>query len=162
MQYKEQGNKVHVLRYKGYDKVKRRSVVEMIGTLDRVTGIPSVGLLDKLTADENADLQAEMNRRRQAAEKSNRQYCAESVARHIGLAADCLVAGEYALRAEQASEIWASMAKLSKALRKAGHAKPAKRPKVEGVGVSPKTPQAPEPVANVEITAGPAAAPAKP
>lgn len=164
MQYKEQGSKVHVLRYKSYDKVKKRSVVEMIGTIDIATLAPSDGLIGKLSDGEKEELQAEISRRRQAAEKSNRQYCAETVASRMVLAADCLAAGEYAIPSEQAAAIWTAMAKLGKALRKSGNPKPAatKRPKVdpgqtkqaeqaEAEGMPPKMPHTP--LAGISITA---------
>ena len=83
MQFKKVGKKIQVLAYRGYDKEKRRSIVQLLGTLDAYTLEPSTGLLDSLTVDEKIELQSyKENIKQQNKKQSNKtpdlqwkQYC---------------------------------------------------------------------------------------
>ena len=125
VQFKEQGGKVQVLVYVGYDKVKCRAIVKMVGSFDKYTYKPSAGLLDKLTVEQRDELQAECDKRRQIALGLNRKHYINSVAANLRGASDALN-GDVPMTAEQAAEVWAAMGDLVKAMRKAGHVRPAK------------------------------------
>ena len=62
MQFKEQKGRVQVLAYDGYDKEKRRAIVKMLGSFDRYTYSPSVGLLENLTDEQMMELQSEIEK----------------------------------------------------------------------------------------------------
>ncbi len=48
MQFKEQGGKVQVLLYTGFDEARNAPIVRIVGSFDKYTYKPSPGLLDKL------------------------------------------------------------------------------------------------------------------
>jgi len=102
MQFKRQGRRVQVLAYRGYDKEKRRAIVKMMGSYDVYSYEPSDGLIDSLTDDEKKELQSHIETERQEAEKRSRQY--------------------------SATDTWAAIEALTKAMRKAGYPKPRKAP----------------------------------
>ena len=125
VQFKEQGGKVQVLVYVGYDKVKCRAIVKMVGSFDKYTYKPSAGLLDKLTVEQRDELQAECDKRRQVALGLNRKHYINALGANLRGAYDALN-GDVPMTAEQAADVWAAMGDLVKAMRKAGHVRPAK------------------------------------
>ena len=74
MQFKKQGNRVQVLAYRGYDKVKRRAIVKMLGSYDVHSYEMTDGLLDNMTAEEKEELQSYIEKERQSDQKEIRQY----------------------------------------------------------------------------------------
>lgn len=125
MQFKEQNGKVAVLIYAGHDQKTGQSILKKVGSFDKYTYKPSPGLLDKLSAQQSDMLQAECDKRRQAANGLNRQHYLNALAGNIRGACDSLE--QHALLSDQQSlEIWDAMEKLVKAMRKAGHARPTK------------------------------------
>lgn len=129
MQFRRKGNKIQVLAYRGYDRQKRRAVVKMLGSIDALSYEPTVGLIEKLTEKEKAELQEYMEKERQSEEKRIRQYVANIAASHIHTVADTIRAGDFVPDSKWAAEVWAAINELSKALRKAGYPKPKRRRK---------------------------------
>lgn len=125
MQFKEQGGKVAVLMYSGYDEKKGQSILKTVGSFDKYTYKPSPGLLDKLNAEQRDELQAECDRRRQSAISLNRQHYLNSLAGNIRGACDSLQQNAV-LTPQQSADIWAAMGDLVKAMRQAGHPRPTK------------------------------------
>lgn len=126
MQFKRQGRRIQVLAYRGYDKDKRRAIVKMIGSLDGYTFEPSDGLIDSMTAEEKEELQSYIEKERLSKKNSMRQSFTHTIASQMKTAADCLTAGEFAASDTWATDVWAAIDALSKAMRKAGHPRPTK------------------------------------
>ncbi len=128
MQYREQGNRIQVLAYRGYNKEKRRAEVKMVGSFDRYSFTLSDGLLDTLTDDERAELQAKIDEMRAEAEQCNRRYVMSSVVRELIEADAHLVAGMAfditRIDADQAAAIWRSIKALEAMLTTAGYPRP--------------------------------------
>lgn len=125
MQFKEQGGKVQVLLYTGFDEAKNAPLVRIVGSFDKYTYKPSPGLLDKLSLEQRDELDAECNRRRQAALALNRQHYINSLAANIRGACDSLD-NNAALTPQQSDEIWDAMADLVRAMREAGYPRPSR------------------------------------
>jgi hypothetical protein len=125
VQFKDQGGKVQVLLYSGYDQAKGRAIVKIVGSFDKYTYKPSPGLLDKLSIEQRDELQAECDRRKQLAVGLNRQHYINSLVANLRGACDSLL-NDAELTAGQGAEIWDAMDELAKALRQAGHVRPAK------------------------------------
>lgn len=125
MQFKEQGGKVQVLLYTGFDEAKNAPIVRIVGSFDKYTYKPSPGLLDKLSLEQRDELDAECNRRRQAALALNRQHYINSLAANIHGACDSLD-NNAALTPQQSDEIWDAMADLVRAMREAGYPRPSR------------------------------------
>jgi hypothetical protein len=79
VQFKEQGGKVQVLLYSGYDELTHTPRIKKVGSFDKYTYKPSPGLMDKLNATQRDELQAEFERRRQLALGLNRQHYLKSL-----------------------------------------------------------------------------------
>ena len=126
MQFKEQKGRVQVLAYDGYDKEKRRAIVKMLGSFDRYTYSPSVGLLENLTDEQRMELQSEIEKRRQSDSRKIQQDAISYSDSRIKLYADIVSSGEYDIPAEKAAQIWEAMELLARSLKKAGFKKPPK------------------------------------
>ncbi len=126
MQFKRQKGRIQILAYRGYDKVKRRSVVRMLGSIDAYTYEPSDGLLDKLSDEERAELQEYIEKQRQASQNQVRQYTAKSIASRINEAADAIRSGDFEPSDEWAADVWSAVEALTKAVRKSGYPPPKK------------------------------------
>jgi hypothetical protein len=128
VQFKEQGSKVQVLLYIGFDEAKNAPIVKSVGSFDKYTYKPSPGLIDKLTPEQRDELEAEWQRRRRIALGLNRQHYINSLAANIRGACDSLDNGA-ALTPQQSAEIWDAMAELVRAMREAGYARPTRNRK---------------------------------
>lgn len=125
MQFKEQGGKIQVLLYSGYDEATQTPRIKKVGSFDKYTYKPSPGLMDKLNESQRDELQAEFERRRQLALGLNRQHYVKSLIPTLQGACESL-RNAVALDAEEAARIWEAMEELGKALRQAGHPKSGK------------------------------------
>lgn len=130
MQFKKVGGRIQVLAYRGYDKEKRRSKIQLLGTMNAYTLEPSSGLLDNLTDEEKKELQSYQEKTRQQEKK---QYDSSSIlyiASHIERVSTLLETPEnYPVTEQWGDGVWFALEKLQKALKKAGHPKPKKAPK---------------------------------
>jgi hypothetical protein len=116
---------VQVLLYTGFDEARNAPIVRIVGSFDKYTYKPSPGLLDKLSIEQRDELDAECNRRRQAALALNRQHYINSLAANIRGACDSLD-NNAALTPQQSDEIWDAMAELVRAMREAGYPRPSR------------------------------------
>lgn len=132
MQFRQQGHKTQVLAYRGYDKTRKRAVVQLLGSFDRHNPVPSDELLTKLTDDEKSELQSHCETIRQSRLKSVRQYHASTIATRIDELTDSLTSSEHAslLTTEAAADAYRALDQLAKRLRKLGHRRPIKAPTV--------------------------------
>lgn len=132
MQFKRVGKKIQVLAYRGYDKEKRRSIVQLLGTLNAYTLEPSTGLLDSLTTEEEKELQSYKENVRLEDKKHYDSNSVLSIASRIDVVSILLETPEnYTIDEEWGGRVWDSMEKLQKALKKAGYAKPKREPKAK-------------------------------
>ncbi|RNE88343.1 hypothetical protein [Marichromatium sp. AB32] len=135
MQFKRQGKRIQVLAYRGYDREKRRSIVKMVGSFDRYSLSPSDELMEKLTAEEKEELEAFIEKERQAFDSLHRSLAARCIAETLQDAVAAIESEEFEATEAWAAEAWAAINTLSKTLRRAGYPRPKKtRP--------PKTPAA--------------------
>ena len=151
MQFKEQKGRVQVLAYDGYDKEKRRAIVKMLGSFDRYDYSLSVGLLEKLTAEQKDELQSEIEKRRQSDSHKIQQDAISYSDSRIKLYADIVSSGEFDIPAEKADQIWEAMDLLARSLKKAGFKKPPKTHSERVSGDQPELPLA-EPLQSSEKT----------
>lgn len=128
MQFKEVGKVIQIHRYAGYDKVKKRAVVSMIGSLSRFSFNPSDGLMEKLTDKEKEELQSYIETERQSDSKNKRQSYINSAATLIKWTSDSLRSDDTTVTSQQADEIWENLAVLQKELKKRGFKKPDSQP----------------------------------
>ncbi len=132
MQFKKVGKKIQVLAYRGYDKEKRRSIVQLLGTLDAYTLEPSTGLLDSLTVDEKIELQSYKENIQQQNKKQYDSHNVLFIASRINEVSVLLETPEnYTIGEEWGGRVWDSIEKLQKSLKKAGYAKPKREPKAK-------------------------------
>ena len=138
MQFKKLGNRIQVLAYRGYDKVKKRAVIKVQGSIIVGSYEPSDGLLGNLTDEEKTELQSYINTERQSSYKKVRLYEAQELASLIVRISDTITQGDFEVSPTWAADALAAMAALTKTLRKAGYAKPRKtaqkalEPAIEG------------------------------
>ena len=132
MQYREQGDKIQVLKYVGYNKEKRRAEVKMLGSFDKYTFKQTDGLLDGMTDDEKKEFTVKLQELKQSAEESNRQSTVNHLTHRFVMVNDCLTKHGMTfdlskISADEAASAYAVMKAFAKALEDAGH-KPPKRP----------------------------------
>lgn len=121
MQYREQGRKVQVLAYRGFDKAKRRPIVKMLGSFDRYGYGLSDGLMDALTVEEKTDLTSYIETLRQSDASLRRQYALRSIIQSMIEASAAIEAGETLTVAskDQALQAKKAMRRISRAITKA-------------------------------------------
>jgi len=125
MQFREQGKRIQVLGYRGYDKAKRRAVVKLLGSFDRYTFTPSDGLLESMTDDEKLELQSHMETMRQSQQKAIGQHHMKNLASHIKSVCDSMTDEHDGsiINKEYASQIYEAVDSLTKKLRKLGYSR---------------------------------------
>lgn len=128
MQFKMVGNIIQVHRYEGYDKIKKRAIVKMVGSMSRHIFTPSDGLIDKLTDEEKTELQSYIEKERQSYNKDSRQSSINFGDSHIKRITHSLSYEDTTITLQQADAIWDSIAVLQKALKKRGFKKPDSQP----------------------------------
>ena len=133
MQYREQGKKIQVLAYAGYNKEKKRAEVKMVGSFDRYTFEPSDGLMDALTVEQQKELNDKISEmKKQLADNRKNWAMTRSVDSLIDASAS-IDSGETfseaicRLDADRAAKVWASMIALEKELTAAGYDKPKRK-----------------------------------
>ena len=131
MQFRKAGNKIQILAYAGYSKEKRRSVVQVIGTLDRYSPSLTDDLKNKLTVEQQKEVTEWIDQRRKADDLAAKQATALHLDSSIIRLADSLTSEEVALSDEQAARLYDAMATLQKALKKCGHRKPTRAPAIQ-------------------------------
>ena len=122
MQFREQGKKIQCIR-STYDPASKRSHQKVVASFGRWSdSLPSAGL-EELTEAEHAELVAWFADRQAKAQASRQQWKVGDAPRSLADLADAIRTAD-TLTADHAARIWAGMAELAKALRKAGHPRP--------------------------------------
>ena len=128
MQIREQGKKIQCIR-STYDPTIKRSRQTVVASFSRwADKLPSAELA-ALTDDERAEVSAWWAEYRRKSESSLMLYTVRSMARTLAAQADALTAAAAvtelpALTVAQSDELWQQIARLQKALKKAGHPRP--------------------------------------
>lgn len=129
MQFKKVSNRIQVLAYRGYDKIKCRSIIKMVGSLDGHTFEPTDGLLNSITAQEKLELQSYIERERQEANKKLLQEDINKSACNIKKVTDALKSGDFEFPEGWSDEMWKAIDSLTHAMRRAGFKRPPRKPK---------------------------------
>jgi len=118
MQFRKQVNRYQIFRYAGYDNEKKRSKVDLLGsiplhstTIDHV----NVDLLDKLTPEERIELDAWLLGQKGSQVASNHQVAVRHLPTFIKRAVEGLQSG---VPLENLDELKESIKILQKTLRK--------------------------------------------
>lgn len=128
MQFREQAKKIQFIR-SIYNPVTKRCDQKMVGSMSRYTGeIPSADQLAMLTDMERLDLSNYLAAKKAKSEKTMHWSAVYHAHERLSVITDAILADE-PVKDEQAAAIWAGIAALSKALKKAGHPKPARTAK---------------------------------
>ena len=135
MRIRELGATLHLMRYAGYDSDKKKGVESKIGAVGKYClpvvldkdlpvgsneGIPA-SLWRKLTIEEQEKLMAHLQEIQVGMTQTRARLTVDGVNTITALAAD--------LSPESAQSLWEATEALQRALKKAGHAKPAKKAK---------------------------------
>ena len=129
MQFREAGKRIQVLAYAGYDKEKRRSVVQLLGSIDKYDLTPTVKLLEKLTDAQKIELQEYIESIRQSRTEKHRQHVAKNLHSDIKNVADSLTEGVYEPDAAWAASVYHAIDEITRAMRRSGFARPKKSKK---------------------------------
>ena len=122
MQFREQGKKIQCIR-STYDPASKRSHQKVVGAFDRwADRLPSAGL-EELTDAERQELVAWFDAKQAKAKASRQQWKVNDAPRTLADLAESIRAAD-TLTSDHAAKIWAGMADVAKALRKAGHPRP--------------------------------------
>jgi hypothetical protein len=133
MQFREQGKRIQVLGYRGYDKAKRRAVVKLLGSFDLYEFTPSDGLVESLTDDEKLELQSHIENILQSRAKAVGRSHLRSLASHIKNVSDSLIeeSSDGILTEQYACQIYEAVDSLTKKLRKLGYSRPVRQSDVK-------------------------------
>ena len=123
MYFKKAGGKVQVLAYRGYDKVKKRAIVKMVGSISGQHFKPSVAQGDSLTVEEKAEIQTYIEKEKQKHDASMQQWISRSLPEKLGDAIEAIKAGNHQITEQWAEGVWNGMDELGRLLRKAGYGK---------------------------------------
>lgn len=126
MQFKEVGKRIQVLAYRGYDKEKKRAVIKLLGSFNKYSYEMSDGLEESLTDAEKEEVQSYIKKIQQSFNDDMLRSLPFLICSQIEHLSNSLNAKETDISAEQANTLFERIDLLSKALKKAGHKKPAK------------------------------------
>jgi len=133
---------VQVLQYQGYDKEKKRAKVAMIASFDAYADRVPDSLKEKLTDDQLAEIQAYIDVARQERKAEEDSILLSIADRQIAQVTDYilnLATGSHDKEKNdrqtkdkrfleaKAPLLWQAISDLQKALKKAGHPRPAKK-----------------------------------
>ena len=125
MQFKKVGDRVQVIKYDGYDKVKKRAITSILCSFSKDALIAPTEFMSELTIAQYNEIQSYIEKAWQSALLTNRLLAVKTAASRIDKIADCLSSDELPLDSNQAEEIWVALGKVQRALRKRGYKKPA-------------------------------------
>jgi hypothetical protein len=125
MQFRVQANKLQFIR-SVYNSEKRRCDQKLVGSMPaHQDEFPSDDTVKNLSADERKELADYLQARAAKKLSDNRITKIQIAGYSLSGLADAIQSVD-AITESQAKEIWEGLAKVSKALKKAGHTKPAK------------------------------------
>ena len=126
MQFREAKGRIQVLAYAGYDKEKRRSVVQLLGSMDKYDLKPTDTLLERMTDEQKKELQSYIGRERQLRDEASKRGTARYLHSQIKTVADSLTKEVFVPDAAWADQVYAAVDELTRAMRKTGFPRPKK------------------------------------
>lgn len=120
MQFREnkKNGRIYVLHYAGYDKEKRRSIIEQLGTVTGITFYASPG--KTLTDDQMKEVDEFLSEKRKEHDVAMSKYRFSEFPERFKDIAAAAAAGA-AIKPEWAKSVWESWEILSRELRKQGY-----------------------------------------
>ena len=128
MQIKERGKKVVCIKTE-YVPEKKRTYGRQVASQYRYLSTVSDDARQQLTDEEVEELQEWLDKREQKAAKSRLRVSLSLAVDYTAEAAEALEEGVAELTEEKANKLWEDMARLQKALKKAGHPRPRQQPR---------------------------------
>jgi len=129
MQFREAKGRIQVLAYRGYDKEKRRSVVQLLGSIDKYDLKPTDTLLERMTDEQKQELQSYIKNERQSRDEASKRGAARYLHSQIKTVADSLTTGVYEPDAAWADQVYRAIDELTRTMRRAGFPRPKKAKK---------------------------------
>lgn len=120
MQFRKRTNRIQVLAYRGYNREKNRNIVKMLGSLDARSFEPSNGLMEKLTTEEQDELNAYVETKKALVRIDDLQVKTRAIPADIADIAIAITAGDLYPTEQWAQSLWFGIDLLSKAMRKTG------------------------------------------
>lgn len=134
MQFKRVKNRVQVYRYAGYDKVKRRAIIEMVGSMSAYSPLATDEMLAKLDDAERAEVAKFIEENRQKNEASMSSLRTRTIASNLREVAKSVRSDGWAPPdAAWCGDVVAALDELQKALKKHGIRKPRKVKKAKPI-----------------------------
>ena len=132
MQIKERGKKVVCIKTE-YVPEKKRTYGRQVASQAKHLSTVSDDARQQLTPEEVEEFQAWLDKREQERAESSLRVSLSFAVDYTGEAAEALEKGVAELTEERANKLWEDMARLQKALKKAGHPRPKRQPKSKTV-----------------------------
>ena len=120
MQFVIRGNVIRVMAYRGYDSVKKRAKVELVGTLTLDELTPNDKLLVSLNDKEKLELAHYIQNETIARKKRLIQDQVQNLTGNIDVATTAIRDATYQFNEEEAQTLLLAMEKLTKQLKKSG------------------------------------------
>jgi len=132
MQFRAQGRRIRILEYQGYDRSRRRSIVRLIGTLDRYHPRITSDLAERLTAEQRAEVEAWIQQRTEDETRRRLEREAAYLDRSIREAVEAIDREAHDPSPEWAATVYSAIDELTRALRRRGLTRRAVQGSVDG------------------------------
>lgn len=125
MQFRVQAKKLQFIR-SIYNKETKRCDQKLVGSMSAYSDkMPSAEQIEMLTDSEREELSVYLKNKADKNLSDDRAHVVASIGYFLNRTSDAILAGEK-IADQQAIQIWEGLAKVSKAMKKAGHPKPVK------------------------------------
>lgn len=124
MQFQVKGSNIRVLAYRGYDNIKKRAIIKMLGSLEAYSFIPKDGLLENLTEEEKIELDQYVNSEKLKQKQRYDRMTTHYLPSRLAQVAETALNKSYVPTEQEAQAIFAGIDQLNKALRKMGFSRP--------------------------------------
>lgn len=119
----QNSNKVKVVRYEGYDKEKRRSIVKQVASLDKYNPQITDEMRQIFTPEELEEVEDWIKKRLHEMSRSEQKYAFERLDYYLSRASSAVAQDVVELTEERAGQIYAAIAHFERLLKKRGFKK---------------------------------------
>ena len=119
----QNSNKVKVVRYEGYDKEKRRSIVKQVASLDKYNPQITYEMRQIFTPEELEEVEDWIKKRLHEMSRSEQKYAFERLDYYLSRASSAVAQDVVELTEERAGRIYAAIAHFEHLLKKRGFKK---------------------------------------
>lgn len=119
----QNSNKVKVVRYEGYDKEKRRSIVKQVASLDKYNPQITDEMRQIFTTEELDEVEDWIKKRLHEMSRSEQKYAFERLDYYLSRASSAVALDVVELTEERAGRIYAAIAHFERLLKKRGFKK---------------------------------------